>query len=106
MNKEDPFSAQVVQEAAKKVLLPPEEVLMWFHHLDTIAKVRKNAAIKAAVLVNRMLKRSNHNLSSNLTVVFAEKYTTTVENQTWFHFECVGISKELIPEHYSCDNCC
>ena len=21
---------------------------MWFHHLDTIAKVRKNAAIKAA----------------------------------------------------------
>ena len=78
MNKEDPFSAQVVQEAAKKVLLPPEEVLMWFHHLDTIAKVRINAAIKAAVLVNRMLKRSNHNLSSNLTGVFAEKYTKNI----------------------------
>ena len=117
MNKEDPISAQVVQEAAKKVLLPPEEVLMWFHHLDTIAKVRKNAAIKAASTRKQNAEKKQSQLEQQsycgVCREMYKEYTTTVENwiccdtcQTWFHFECVRISKELIPEHYSCDNCC
>ena len=82
MNKEDPSSAQVVQEAAKKVLLPPEEVLMWFHHLDTIAKVRKNAAIKAA-----STRKQN-----------AEKKQSQLEQQSY-----CGVCREIYKEYTTTD---
>eukprot|EP00731_Ephydatia_muelleri_P021108 Em0013g835a len=44
----NPFHGNIIQEAAKQVLLPPCEVEMWFKHLVTVAEMRKKGSKKAA----------------------------------------------------------
>ena len=50
-------------ETAKVMLLPKEEVLMWFEHLHRIAENRKSGAKKAAA--TRREKRRSTSISSS-----------------------------------------
>jgi len=43
-----PITDQFVHDAAKKVLLPPEEVRIWLEHLSTVLQNRRRGAAKAA----------------------------------------------------------
>ena len=124
--KSGPSELQV-EEVAKTVLLPPEEVSMWLKHLQTIKENRKKGAIKAAK--TRMKKRKNrmdeepdlmpstNRKSDNLYYcgVCSEQYVeyTDIEERwigcescdSWFHFICVGIDDENIPDNFFCEEC-
>ena len=74
------------------------------HHLDTIAKVRENVALKAAHTRKQNAEKKQSQLEQQsycgVCQEIYNEYTTTVENwiccdtcQTWFHFECVGFQK-------------
>ena len=105
----------MIEEAARKVLLPPAEVKMWFNHLASVATIRKNAGKKAAQTRKQKAKEKSATLQYSCGVchdVYKE-YTSKVENwiccdgcDTWYHFVCVGVSEESIPEQYFCDSCC
>lgn len=83
---------------------------MWFEHLQTISDNRKRGAAKAAV--TRQLKKLKEKC---FFFIFGEEYlslTDEVQNwigcdswSNWFHFECVGINLESLPENFVCSQC-
>ena len=102
------FKDRDMTEADRKklpqaALLPPEEIDMWFEH-------RKRGAAKAAA--TRQLKKSKE---QRFFCICGEEYlslTDEVQNwigcdacSHWFHFECVGINPDSLPERFVCSQC-
>lgn len=98
------------KKLAQATLLPMEEVQMWFDHLKTIQDNRKQGAAKAAM--TRQLKRSKQ---KRFFCICGEEYlsvTNEVQDwigcdscSSWFHFECVGVTPESLPESFICSQC-
>ena len=118
---------------AKKCLLPPFEVRIWFEHLEQIQKNRKRGAEKAAETRRRKKaaamqaamqaakqaapEQSDEADEETFCGVCEQLYAElTEENEnwiqcdicpTWYHFECVGIHTTSLPENYVflCKDC-
>ena len=107
-----------VEELARKVLLPTEEVQLWIQHLETVASNRRRGASKGAK--TRRQKAAKNRAESNQ--LESELYycrvcngtyqeeTEEVENwiacdkcETWFHWVCVDVCEE--PSNFLCYNC-
>ena len=113
----NPFHSNIIQEAAKQVLLPPCEVEMWFKHLVTVAEMRKKGSKKAArpgKRTKRLLRFTRELTKQKLFVVHGKspyrQYTTVIEDWiccdkcgSLFHYCCVGI--EFVPERIFCGFC-
>ena len=121
-----------IQDIAKAVLLPPEEVNMWLKHLEIVKENRKQGAIKAAQtrMKNKKVKdHNNHPVNSKQSSsaldhnshddvyycgVCNEQYIeyTDIEKRwigcescdSWFPFVCVGID-DNIPGKFFCEEC-
>ena len=108
---------------SKKVMLPIDEVKIWFDHLHTIRENRRKGASKAA-LTRRKNKPKAATIDPPVEVKESDyqcgvchtphqSFTETEEKwigcdkcDTWYHFTCVGIdchSDE--PETYLCSEC-
>ena len=59
-----PITDQFVHDAAKEVLLTPEQVRIWLEHLSTVLQNRRRGAAKAAA--TRRAKRAKNTCVSNL----------------------------------------
>ena len=108
-------TADNVEELARKVLLPTEEVQVWLQHLETVATNRKRGAEKGAQ--TRRQKASKNRTESSESLYSCgvcngtyHEETEEVENwigcdhcEAWFHWACVGISEE--PPIFLCYNC-
>ena len=110
-------TANDVEELARKVLLPPEEVELWIEHLRTVASNRKRGAEKGAK--TRRQKAKNRVESSQLEgdlyncgvcndayqeeTEEVEKWIGCDKCETWFHWSCVDICEE--PANFLCHNC-
>ena len=114
----NPFHGNIIQEAAKQVLLPPCEVEMWFKHLVTVAEMRKKGSKKAAETRQKNKKAAAEiHKGTNEAETFCgackcayRQYTTVIEDWiccdkcgSWFHYRCVGI--EFVPERFFCGFC-
>ena len=83
---------------------------MWFDHLKTIQDNRKRGAEKAAM--TRRLKKAKE---KHFFCICGEEYldlTDEVQNwigcdscANWFHFDCVGVDPNSLPERYVCSQC-
>lgn len=111
-----PPSEQQVRDTAKAVLLPPQEVRMWFDHLQTIRDNRKRGALKAAETrrkkKNRMTKTVHDMYYCGVCHDQYIEYTDQEESciecescETWFHFDCVGVAPGAVPDTFLCENC-
>lgn len=92
---------------ASKCLLPEDDVLMWLKHLQTITENRKRGASKAAE--TRRRKKESYPCG-----VCQALYGEADEVQlwiacdgcnTWFHAECVNVSKNNEPDEFFCESC-
>ena len=107
----NPFHGNIIQEAAKQVLLPPCEVEKWFKHLVTVAEMRKKGSKKAAETrqKNKKAAAEIHKGTNEAETLCGackspyRQYTTVIEDWiccdkcgSWFHYRCVGI--EFVPE--------
>ena len=100
-------SDDCIRAVAKQVLLPTEEVEMWFEHLATVQRNRKRGAEKAAATRR---KRREQTCKCGICGQLYEEITEEVQNwiacdkcKRWFHFECVGIHSS--PENFICSLC-
>ena len=108
-------SEKQVQETAKAVLLSPEEVMWWFNHLQTVTENRRRGARKAAETrrKKKMAKQSVHDVYyCGVCHDQYMQYTDRQENwigceacDSWFHFACIGITVETIPDKFFCEDC-
>lgn len=117
----DPSDA-LLENIAKKCLLPVNEVRMWLQHLQTVNTNRKRGAAKAAETRRRKKQ------GSSLPVTSAEQdeeseeccgvcgavFGNTDEVEfwiacdhcdKWFHGDCVNINKENEPDSFYCFSC-
>ena len=103
-NGSEPTDSEL-KEIAADCLLPENDVRMWLKHLKTINDNRKRGASKAAE-TRRKKSRSYH------CGVCKALYGKTNEIEfwiacdgcnTWFHGDCVNISRSNEPEEFSCD---
>ena len=111
-----PPSEQQLRETAKAVLLPPQEVEMWFDHLKTIKENRKRGALRAA---ETRRKKKNKMAQTVHDVYYCgvchDQYVEYTDQEemwigcescsAWFHFDCVGITAGAVPEEFFCENC-
>lgn len=101
-----------IQDVARKVLLSPSEVTMWFEHLQQISENRKRGAAKAAQ--TRKKRKANQKLQTEYSCGVCHgpylDFTEEIEQwigcercESWYHFACVGVVEE--PELFVCENC-
>ena len=98
-----------IEDLAKRVLLPKEEVVMWIEHLTTVTENRKQGAIKAAATRRAKSKQETETLCKVCGRPWQEE-TNQIEDwiqcelcEHWFHWECASIEDE--PETFLCVNC-
>ena len=107
-----------IEDVARQVLLPKEEVNIWLTHLRTVSENRRKGAQKAAE-TRRSKKRSQSSKPSEQQEdlyycgVCAEVYLEEADEEqdwiacdsceTWYHWKCACITKE--PESYICSKC-
>lgn len=121
----------VINSTAKQVLLKPEDVKMWFQHLQIVEANRKKGAKKAAA-TRKAKKGKETNVRTN-DEVLRDADGDEVCNQCyyfnspcfedepksddelgidwlacnlctlWYHKQCIGL--EETPKHWLCDNC-
>ena len=110
-------AATDVEELAKKVLLPTEEVQLWIRHLETVASNRRRGAEKGAKTRREKAAKSrtqpsleNDLYSCGVCNGTYQQETEEVENwiacdkcDVWFHWACVNICEE--PPTFLCYNC-
>ena len=102
-------NASDINDIAKEVLLPPDEVKIWFDHLEEVARNRKRGAIKAAI--TRQQKKSGLYYCGVCQLPYKD-ITDEVEDwiecdscSKWFHYQCVGITSQDVPEQFLCTTC-
>ena len=104
-----PPSQQYIEEAAKKVLLLPDEVRMWFDHPQSVSDNCKRGAAQAAeTRRKRKVEKEKRQVPLVNCGVCHEQYKGITEEierwlgcescSSWFHYVCVGIDVE--PEFY------
>ena len=109
--KGDAPSEMYFTEVASKVLLPTEEVKMWFDHLRTISVNCKRGALKAAETrkCTQAQQATNENALCFCGVCEAmyECETEEVEDwiacdrcSCWFHFQCVAVTPSNVPDEF------
>ena len=108
-------SEEQVQKTAKAVLLSPEEVMWWFNHLQTVRENRKRGARKAAETrrKKKMAKQSAHDVyycgvCHDQYIQFTDREENWIGCEAcdnWFHFACVGITVETVPDKFFCEDC-
>ena len=113
LKEEDP-SESLLEEVAKKTLLPVNEVILWFDHLKTVQTNRKRGAQKAAA-TRRLKKQTASTSTSRYFCSCGEEYldfTDEVEQwigcdncNQWYHCECVNVAPSSIPDSFVCPNC-
>ena len=95
-----------LKEIASNCLLPENDVRMWLQHLNTISENRKRGASKAAE--TRKRKRSYPCGVSKALYGKTDEIEFWIACDgcnTWFHGECVNISKNNEPENFFCASC-
>ena len=127
-------SEECIHEVAKKCLLPPLEVRIWFDHLEQIQKNRKRGAEKAAE-TRRRKKEAAKQVAEAEVMQAAKQAATEQSNEEtfcgicqqmyaelteenehwiqcdicpkWYRFECVGIHTTSLPKNYNfvCKDC-
>ena len=99
---------------AKDILLPPGEVKIWLDHLTTVAENRKRGAAKAAKTRRKKSQKSNTTTTNYYCGVCEAEYGASEESEywigcdscdTWFHGDCVHITKETEPDTFYCCLC-
>ena len=106
----------LIEELARKTLLPSNEVKLWFSHLQIVAENRRGAQ-KAAE--TRRLRKQQQKRTQQLApdVYYCGvcheqylEYTNVVERwigcdrcDRWYHYSCVGLTSE--PESFVCMEC-
>ena len=103
------LSDEDIRRLSKSTLLPPDEVVVWIEHLQTIQNNRRRGAEKAAA--TRQQKKANE---KHYFRICSEEYTDlTYEVQhwigcdtcsCWFHCHCVGVP-DSTPDTYLCSKC-
>ena len=99
-------SDNVIQDVSKKVLLSPDDVLMWFKHLKQIQVNRKKGAEKAAVTrkKNRQLQVCSVCQSLEPPGDDADiDWIACDKCGGWFHVFCV--KRRQIPKTWHCPRC-
>jgi hypothetical protein len=112
-----------INATAKEVLLKPENVKMWFRHLEIVENNRKEGARKAAAtrkakkdkaMAADVLRDSDNDEVCNI-YYSSDPPGTSVEDDSiidwlacnvcalWYHIKCVGINQ--IPAVWQCDAC-
>jgi len=115
----DPSDASV-ESIAKKCLLSISEVRMWLQHLHTVDTNQKRGAAKAAETWRRKKQEISSTASAEQDVeseewcgvcegVFGdteevELWIACDRCDTWFHGDCVNVSKDNEPENF-CFSC-
>lgn len=115
------MSEKEIENLAKKVLLPVNEVKIWLEHLEEVSRNRKEGAIKAAETRKRKkmqrrqeesatMQEESDNILCTVCGGLWEEETDQVEQwiqcdtcMHWFHWECVCIYEE--PENFYCSKC-
>ena len=87
-----PITDQFVHDAAKKVLLPPEEVRIWLEHLSTVLQNRRRGAAKAAV--TRKARKAQSTCVSDLQGAADPSTVSDLEASCY----CGGCGKEYQDE--------
>ena len=104
-----------IENLARKVLLPVEDVKIWLRHLTTVSENRKKGAQKATE--TRRLKKASHHTQSSPDLYYCgvckEVYLEEADEEqdwiacdsceTWFHWKCVQVVEE--PESFICAKC-
>ena len=125
-----PITDQFVHDAAKEVLLTPEEVCIWLEHLSTVLQNRRRGAAKAAA--TRRAKRAKNTCVSNLqseadpsTVRDSEascycgscrkEYQNETDDvevwigcdmcESWYCMSCEGLTNPPELDMYICSKC-
>jgi len=100
-----------VEKLARRTLLPPDEVRLWFSHLETVSDNRKRGAQKAAE-TRRLRKGAAGTWWAAVGIwcmlLWCLPWNSTLSTQTqcrsgsdcdacdrWYHFTCVGLTSEL-----------
>ena len=109
----DAPSESDLNELSKQVMLPVDEIRIWFDHLHTIRDNHRKGASKAAetrrknnqksTISHPVIKESNYQCGVCHSPYQAfteceEKWIECENCDTWYHFACVGIVDE--PETY------
>ena len=104
------LSDEDIRRLSKSTLLPPDEVVMWIEHLQTIQNNRRSAEKAAAT---RQQKKANE---KHYFCICGEEYTDLTNEvqhwigcdtcSCWFHCHCVGVQPDSIPDTYLCSKCC
>ena len=89
----------VCNEVAKRVLLSPDQIRMWFKHLHTVKENRKRGAARSAATRRKNKQEKEGRVPT--TVLHVEPLTRNLQSvedwigcemcDSWFHFVCVGI---------------
>lgn len=100
-----------IEKMARETLLSPGDVRIWLEHLQTVSTNRKRGAEKAAAT-----RRSRKMQPKMYVCVCGEEYTERTDEiqywigcdkcDNWYHYDCVGIDKNTVPESFICTECC
>lgn len=104
-----------IENLARKVLLPVEDVKVWLRHLMIVSENRKKGAQKAAM--TRRLKRDSQHAQRSSELYYCgvcdELYLEEADEEqnwiacdtcsTWYHWKCVHVIEE--PESFICAKC-
>ena len=99
-----------VEQMARATLLSPEDVRIWLEHLQSIHTNRRRGAEKAVAT-----RRSKKKQPEKYISVCGEEYTERTDEiqywigcdkcSNWFHYNCVGIDPNSVPESFTCTEC-
>jgi hypothetical protein len=103
-----------LENLAREVLLPVNEVEMWIKHLAAVSENRKRGVAKAVATkkskFNGRQRQEEKIVRCGVCSVIYEEETEEVERwiacdlcTTWFHWECVNVTTE--PESFVCTLC-
>ena len=109
------FTEDIVESAAKKVLLPTQEVEFWLDHLATVSENRRRGATKAAETRRRKRQVSSNTTDRDFCGTCEIEYQQEMANiefwincdfcQKWYCCLCEFLTSPPTTEEYKCLKC-
>ena len=100
-----------IEHMARATLLSPADVSIWLEHLQSIHSNRRRGAERVAA--TRHLRKTQLN---PYVCVCGEEYSERTDEirywigcdncNKWFHYDCVGVDPNAVPESFICSDCC